>query len=146
MSIQKTVLVVSPTPSLAQHLQDSIRRCGYTPVIVRNFAEGKAQLDARPQLLVTEMKLGAFNGLHLALRGAPMIPAIVIADSTFEHEVAQLGATWMSPTGAGSAEVDDVLERVMQDSPMSDACSWYENGPLAMHAVSAAPLHSSRIH
>src|SRR5687767_3558045 len=98
MAMEKTVLVVSPTASLAKHLQDSIRRCGYTPIVVRNFADGKAQLDARPQLLITEMKLGAFNGLHLALRGTPMIPAIVIADAAFESEVEQLGAVWISPS------------------------------------------------
>ena len=43
------------------------------------FIKAKALLDTRPDFLITEVKLGAYNGLHLAIRAAGQhTPTIVI--------------------------------------------------------------------
>ena len=47
---------------------------------------------APPRLLISEIKLGAYNGLHLAVRSLAVgIPAITIGDSTFSSDAEQLG-------------------------------------------------------
>jgi hypothetical protein len=54
---------------------------GYEPTAVSDFASAKIYLDKRPDLLITELKLGAYNGLHLAIRaGVTRTPTIVIGD------------------------------------------------------------------
>jgi hypothetical protein len=49
--------------------------------MVSDFATAKELLGTNPELLITELKLGAFNGLHLAIRaGAQGTPTIIIGD------------------------------------------------------------------
>ena len=112
MSLQRTVLLVSPTPSLAKALSAAIRRMGHHVLVARTFEGAKRYLTAAPHLLVTELKLGAYNGLHLALRaGATEIPAVVIADDSFDQEVEQVGAVRVS---AESAEGDGFRAQVLR--------------------------------
>jgi hypothetical protein len=109
MAVQKIVLVVSPTPSMAHAVASSVRQCGYTALVVRSF-------------VITELKLAEYNGLHLALRAQiSEAPAIVIADPTFEHEVEQNGAIWMSPVMAATDDLQPVLTRLLQGPIASDA-------------------------
>jgi ActR/RegA family two-component response regulator len=96
-------LLVSDTPSLAQSLVSAIERSGFTALVVGDFARAQLHLTHPPALVVTELKLGAYNGLHLALHAAALhIQTIVIADGAFRHEVEQLGAVWISPEAATS--------------------------------------------
>jgi DNA-binding NtrC family response regulator len=122
MAIQKIVLVVSPTPSMAQAVASSVRQCGYTALVVRTFAEAKKHMELRPHLLITELKLAEYNGLHLALRAqSAEAPAIVIADPTFEHEIEQNGAVWMSPSMAATDDLQPIVVRLLQGPTASDA-------------------------
>jgi CheY-like chemotaxis protein len=122
MAVQKIVLVVSPTPSMAHAVASSVRQCGYTALVVRSFGEAKKHLELRPHLVITELKLAEYNGLHLALRAQiSEAPAIVIADPTFEHEVEQNGAIWMSPVMAATDDLQPVLTRLLQGPIASDA-------------------------
>ncbi len=99
-----TVLVVATTPSLATKLASSVRAAGHQPVLLSSFAAARRHLDEqpRPDLLISEIKLCEFNGLHLAVRGLTAgIPAIVVGDKTFERDAEQLGAICLSPSDAG---------------------------------------------
>lgn len=121
MRVEKMILVVSPTPSIAHALASSARRAGYTPVLVRSFSEGKRHLAGGiPHLLVTELKLAEYNGLHLALRaGTVGIPSIVVADASFEQEIEQFGATWVSPALAAASELSDLMTELVQGARVS---------------------------
>lgn len=85
MTPYSRALVVAPTPEIAQILVGWLSARGYEVVLRNDFAAARQELDARPpSLLVTELKLGAFNGLHLTLRARARIPgvsAIVIGDA-----------------------------------------------------------------
>jgi hypothetical protein len=106
MSLFRTVLLVSPTSRLSRAVTTFIQRAGCHVALAGNFQSGKLQMDAAPDLVITELKLGEYNGLQLALRGrATGIPVIVLADDSYEHEVEQLGAVWMSPEAAASDEL-----------------------------------------
>src|SRR5690606_29444671 len=54
-----------------------------------------------PALLISEVRLGEYNGLHLALRArARDIPAVIVgdADPVLEHDARQLGAAFLAAT------------------------------------------------
>jgi len=76
------VLLVAPSARVFSELAATLRAAGYVPIVTRDFAAAKALLDTRPDCLITEVKLGAYNGLHLAIRAAGQhTPAIVIGDT-----------------------------------------------------------------
>jgi len=85
MNTNSRALVVAPTPEIAQILVGWLSARGHDVVLLNEFAAARHELDTRPpSLLVTELKLGAFNGLHLTLRARARIPgvsAIVIGDA-----------------------------------------------------------------
>ena len=129
MAVQKIVLVVSPTPSMAHAVASSVRQCGYTALVVRSFGEAKKHLELRPHLVITELKLAEYNGLHLALRAQMSeAPTIVIADPVFEQEVEQNGAIWMSPATAATDDLQPALIRLLQGPTASDATFIWQDG------------------
>jgi len=132
MSLERSVLLVSPGCLLTRGPAVALSRAGYRVVIARTFESGKAQLTRLPDVLVTELKLGEFNGLQLALRSrASGIPAVVVADSSFEHEIEQLGAIWISPEVAASEELEAVLQQLLQSAPMHDrSTAWFDAGTI----------------
>jgi DNA-binding response OmpR family regulator len=88
---------------------------GYHVSLVNTFADAKARLEERPAALVTDIKLGAYNGLHLAIRaqsaGIPVI-AMGTDDRALEREAEALHARWLgaAPTReAILAAVEDVV-------------------------------------
>ncbi len=134
MSLERSVLLVSPT-GLGNAVAPIVRRVGCRLTLARTFQTAKSQLTNAPDLLITELKLAAYNGLQLALRSlAAGIPTIVISDRSFEHDVEQLGAIWMSPEDAASDELQNVITRLLHESGAQNAAySW-------MDADSTEPL------
>ena len=130
MSLQRTILLVSPTPSIAKALSSAIRRMGHHVLVTRTFEGAKRYLSAMPHLLVTELKLGAYNGLHLALRaGATDIPTVVIADDSFDHEVEQVGAVRLSADSAGGDSFRTQVIRLLQGIGAGHSVfPWYDDG------------------
>ena len=110
------ILVVAHTPRLASSLVAWLGESGCDLVLANSYAGGKAQLASHPDLLVTEIKLGEYNGLQLALRGqAAGIPTIVLGPGSegFAHEAELLGATYLSDD-IDSDELNDAIERVLR--------------------------------
>ena len=101
MSHTHQILVVAPNTTFAQTLMEWLKDACDRLVLVDAFAPAKAQLNARPDLLITEARLGDYNGLHLALRAhAAGIPSIILGkpDRVSEREASNLGATYLSLT------------------------------------------------
>ena len=70
--------------------------------VAETFAKAKDRLNTRPPaLLVTEIRLGEYNGLHLVLRGKaqrPSMAALVMssmADPVLQTEAEAMGATFL---------------------------------------------------
>jgi DNA-binding NtrC family response regulator len=145
MSYVRSALLVAPTTQLSNTLAKSIRDAGYRLTVVKTFAAAKQVLSLRPDVLITELKLADYNGLHLALRGRTMgIPSIVVAEKDFEHEVEQLGAVWLSPESSEGEDLQITLTRLTQDVHSTNAMyPWFDGaateGPAAVS--SAALLH-----
>lgn len=82
MTDTQRVLVVAPSRPLARELAATLKSAGYAPIVVSDFVVAKTLLEARPDFLISELKLGAYNGLHLAMRAAGQgTPAIIIGDA-----------------------------------------------------------------
>jgi FixJ family two-component response regulator len=76
------VLLVAPTPQVLHSLTDALRAAGFEAAVAIDFAAAKRMLDSRPDVLITELKLGPYNGLHLAIRASGLgTPSIVIGEA-----------------------------------------------------------------
>lgn len=94
-----SVLVVAPTPRLAGTLTEWLTDAGYEVIFVTSFSAGKAHLDDSPSVLISEIRLGDYNGLHLALRAKSSdIPAIVVGspDVVLQQEAGRLGVVYLT--------------------------------------------------
>jgi DNA-binding response OmpR family regulator len=84
MNVRRQALVVVADQALGDSLVEWLALAGYTARVVRTFATARAELDtAPPDLLVAQIKLGAYNGLHLAIRSrarGAKTPVVLIGD------------------------------------------------------------------
>jgi DNA-binding response OmpR family regulator len=94
------VLTVDPDIVSWTATLDHVKAAGYETVTAHDFQLAIHLLaTVRPGLLITVVRLGAYNGLHLVLRGRavnPRMAAFVVGDSTdacLETECKELGAT-----------------------------------------------------
>jgi hypothetical protein len=95
------VLVVAQAPAVAITVVQSLGSLDLAAdlVVMTNFDRAKRHLISGVDLLITEVKLGAYNGLHLAVRAlAAGIPSIVLGpdDVGLEHDAARLGAAYVA--------------------------------------------------
>ena len=97
-----TILIASTTPADRARLVAWLTMPGYQPAAVGSFADAKRLLDgAGPDLLVTDVKLGEYNGLHLVVRGHlhnPRMRVIVIGDPdpVLERDAQREGAEYLT--------------------------------------------------
>jgi len=96
-------LVVDADAASRAAIERMLTSAGNLVTSVDGFEEGQQRLIyAPPDLLVTAVKLGAHNGLHLVLRARadhPEMPAIVVhtkRDEVLEAEATNAGATYLT--------------------------------------------------
>ena len=102
MTEPKSVLVVDDDRQVLKYLTELLREAGYDTVTCDRFADAKALLTTtRPDLLLTDIRLGAYNGLQLAIFAQtrhPGIPIVVLTgyeDPTLRQQAAASGATFL---------------------------------------------------
>jgi DNA-binding response OmpR family regulator len=102
MTQSKNVLVVDDDRQVLKYLSELLREAGYDTVTCERFTDAKTLLHTtRPDLLLTDVRLGAYNGLQLAIFAQarhPGIPIIVLTgyeDPTLRKEAAASGATFL---------------------------------------------------
>ena len=148
MSLQRTVLLVSPTPSLAKAVSSAIRRMGHHVLVTKTFEAAKKYLAGTTHLLVTELKLGAYNGLHLALRAkAAAIPSVVIADESFDQDVGLVGAVRVSVDSASGDDFRTQVLRLLQGVRASHSVfPWYDDRQPNEQAPCGVLIHRPASH
>src|SRR6202163_1453535 len=97
------ILLVEPDSRWSSATERLLSQAGYLTVSARTFDDATRQLAVdSPDLLVTAVRLGAFNGLHLVLRcrgNYPYLPMIVTGeeeDPLLADEVTRYGARFVS--------------------------------------------------
>lgn len=96
------VLLVSASFQLRRLMEQWLRGAGFSTESVATFAEARQRLtDTGPDVLVTDVRLGEFNGLHLAIVGQDRRPALVAvvigaSDVVLEQEAERQGAIYLT--------------------------------------------------
>ena len=115
MSRRHHVVIVAQNPALATTLLSWLGTAGYELAIVTTFTAAKALLETKPALVISELKLGEYNGLHLALKARAVgIPAIIVGpqDTVLQRDAGDLGATYLTTVLRRSEVLDMVADRV----------------------------------
>lgn len=115
MSRRHHVVIVAQNPALATALLSWLGSAGYELAIVTTFAAAKALLETKPALIISELKLGEYNGLHLALKARAVgIPTIIVGphDPVLQKDADDLGATYLTSVLRRSQVLDLVSERL----------------------------------
>jgi hypothetical protein len=92
------VLLVAPSPSFAAAAIPWLAEAGFRVTVVGSFEAARPHLTDRLSLLISEVRLGNYNGLHLGIRAkARGIPAIVVGDHdpVLEREAEGLGIRYL---------------------------------------------------
>jgi DNA-binding NtrC family response regulator len=119
MDQRRQILVVARDPNLANQFLSWLGAGRYFLTLVTSFAAAKLHLrEDETSLLITEVKLDAYNGLHLALRAqAARVPTVVIgpSDPVLEKDARDVGATYL-PRIPGQRELFDLVEQMLLPS------------------------------
>jgi DNA-binding response OmpR family regulator len=148
MTWKPPVLVVAPTASIASIVFAWLTDAGCGPVVVSSFSEGKHQLDERPSLLISEVRLGEYNGLHLALRArAHGVPAVLIGqpDLVLQREAAQLGALYLTPP-FDAQELLSAIQPLTSTGPIAPRVRYSETANVSFVSLRDRTRSSRHVH
>jgi DNA-binding NtrC family response regulator len=112
------IAIVHEDAAVADDWAVALSGAGYRVVTSTSFADGKAVLEAQepPALLIVSVRLGAYNGLHLVIRGRldhPGMAAVLTSDThdpVLAAEAVTYGATYIS----GTTQRDELLAASMR--------------------------------
>jgi DNA-binding response OmpR family regulator len=104
------VLIIDDDPGYLSACATVLREDGHDVVASSDFNEGRQQLfaeEGRFEALLTDVRLGAYNGLHLIVLAAPSVVAKIalsaVVDPVIQREAERLGARFVvKPTKAAS--------------------------------------------
>lgn len=120
---RQKILIVDDDPSLLEALERSFLEAGQDVVAYDSFEEARRVLQTtRFDALITDVRLGAFNGLQLAVIGRDTYPDIRLIvfsgfdDPVLRTEAEHVGATYMVKPVTG-----EKLLEVLNESEARDA-------------------------
>ncbi len=100
-----SALIIDPVLSDALFSVATATSLGFRVTVADTFQEALERLRVPPALLIADIRLGEYNGLHLVLRGKAArrdLAAVVtseLADPVLQSDAEQLGATFvLKPT------------------------------------------------
>jgi DNA-binding response OmpR family regulator len=96
MTGARRILVVDDNHGARDAMRVVLTDAGYAVVLASSFEEGREAIATlTPDLLIVDVRLGAFNGLQLVSEAAADLPCIVmsgVADHMLEVDALQLGS------------------------------------------------------
>lgn len=121
-SLRHTILLVEDDAATRKGLEALLTAAGYDVVGAADFNEGRhALVSSHPHLVLTDIRLGEFNGLQLLALSPTPIPAIVVtgfADPVLEETARTFGAVFVLKPIVPSALLD-LIARKLQGVPVS---------------------------
>lgn len=98
----KRVLVVDDDEAMLRLITSWVTAAGYDVVSFAEFSEAKSYLaTAKPDVIIADVRLKAFNGLQLVIQAKldqPTITAVVLTgfyDPVLSGEVSKMGASYL---------------------------------------------------
>ena len=114
------LLIVDPASQSREAVERLLTAMGHFATTVSTFQEAKQRLVlAPPDLLITAVKLGAYNGIQLVLRASAGVASLVIDDvydPVLEREATSAGAVYLVRP-IEDASLVAVVERLLGDAP-----------------------------
>jgi len=101
-ALPKRVLLATADPASRSRREGWLQRLGFAVKSFSNFEDARRELPTLdPDVLISDVRLGEFNGLHLVIVGrarrANMVAIVVGApDPVLARETERLGATYLS--------------------------------------------------
>ena len=118
------ILVVSADPHVLSDRVTALRRAGFSARASSSFPDARRMLEEgpAPEILVTDVRLGPYNGLHLVAVARVEFPrafAIVIggADHVLEVEATGLGARYLCGPVTSQALQSTIAEVMAVERP-----------------------------
>ncbi len=112
------ILLVDDDPATRNGLAELLTGAGYNTRAVATFEEGlRALRTEAPDLLIADVRLGAFNGLQLLVSSPRSVPAIIItgfADPVLESDARQHGAEYVLKPVTPSVLLELIARRLSQ--------------------------------
>lgn len=113
------ILIVDDDEPTRTGLAMLLREAGYETVTASTVPDAiKLLTDVRPDLLLVDIRLDAYNGLHVVAMRAEPIPAIVLtgfADAAIEADARHLGAEFLLKPVTPSM-LTALVDRLMVDA------------------------------
>lgn len=142
MSEGRRILVVAQSTTLASTLLIWLAEPQTELVVANTFASAKHHLTTRPDVLIAEVKLGEYNGLHLALRGRALgVPSIVVGtdDEAFSRQAEQLGARYLIASELDADRLRSAMRQAMEHAtPVEEPGQWSYTSNVRPIAVDAS--------
>jgi DNA-binding NtrC family response regulator len=99
IAMRQRILIVDDDEGIRSFLFTILAGAGYDVVTAESVQVGRTALaQASPDLLITDVRLGDFNGLQLLALNPPAVPAIVMTgfpDPVLEAQARQFGAQFI---------------------------------------------------
>jgi len=93
------ILIVEDDDATREALKQVLTHAGYETSAAGSFQDGvQALIATSPDLLITDVRLGEYNGLQLVATAQPPTTAIVLtgyADPVLQKDAKQLGADYL---------------------------------------------------
>lgn len=118
-------VVVTPRVGEMDYLCAVVRSLGLRALTAGDFHAGKRLLVYRPHLLVTELQLGEYNGLNLALHASvvrPHVAAVVTSrwgDAVLQRYTETMGATFVEIPTSREELIAAIVRTVTNAGPAS---------------------------
>lgn len=117
------ILVVDDDRQVLRYLTEILQDAGYDTLTCSRFQDAKALLGTtRPALLLTDIRLGAFNGLQLAFFARdhhPGLPVVVLTgyeDPTLRQEAVRSGAAFLVKPVTRAALLETIRQALVAGS------------------------------
>jgi two-component system, response regulator FlrC len=114
------ILLVEPDAAVGVGLTGALQQSGFDVLCVRVFEDAIKLVRERPiALLITAVRLGPYNGLHLIMRArgqSPRLPAIITSpahDALVEADAASLQVAYLARPASDPAQLLEVISRLL---------------------------------
>ena len=125
--MRSRILVVDDNEIYLAGIKELLEEAGYDIFVASSFEDGKAELrDRLPDLLILDVRLGAFNGLQLISTGQVRIPAIVVTgfdDPVLRADASEFGASYMVKPVPPAALLE-LIEQKLKSSATDERASF----------------------
>jgi DNA-binding response OmpR family regulator len=144
------IVVVDADPGSLARTRQILTEAEYEVSVVSSFEEAQRELRRTvADLLIADVRLGSFNGLHLVLDARnrqPQLPAILthFPDPVFEKEARRLGIRYMTKP-VDATNLLRLIERMLQGAVRAEEPSvrrWPRKSVEGGVAVTAAQLRA----